>query len=258
MVALENILALTYPLFAGFAVNAVIQGQVWIALAYAALVLLMWSVGAARRSVDTRVFVSIYSDIVVPIVVAQRTQGMSTSAITARVALSREFVDFFETHLPILITSTISIFGAALMLLFLEIWVGMAAIAILVVFIWILPTFSEANDKLYLKLNNRLEKEVEVIENGELINLKKHYSLVAKLRILISNREAFGYFCVGVAAALLFSLALALLSQKGYGSAGHVYSVVTYLWMFAMSLDDGPRLLEQFSKLKDIGKRVDI
>ncbi|SYL94368.1 membrane protein [Klebsiella pneumoniae] len=30
----------------------------------------------------------------------------------------------------------------------------------------------------------------------------------------------------------------------------------TWLWMFATSLDDAPQLLEKFSQLRDIGKRV--
>ncbi len=100
IVALENLLFLIYPVFGGFAVNAVMQGKVWQALTYALLVLLMWLVGAARRSADTRVFARIYSEIAVPVIVKQRIQGQTPSEIAARVALSREFVDFFEMHLP--------------------------------------------------------------------------------------------------------------------------------------------------------------
>ncbi|KYK84578.1 hypothetical protein SA2200_10665, partial [Aggregatibacter actinomycetemcomitans serotype d str. SA2200] len=29
-------------------------------------------------------------------------------------------------------------------------------------------------------------------------------------------------------------------------------------WTFAISLDDAPRLVEELSKLKDIGKRVEV
>ena len=43
---------------------------------------------------------------------------------------------------------------------------------------------------------------------------------------------------------------------RGNIQAGHLYSVMTYMWMFAMSLDDGPQLLEKYSQLKDIGRRV--
>ncbi|WP_249932526.1 hypothetical protein [Campylobacter mucosalis] len=38
--------------------------------------------------------------------------------------------------------------------------------------------------------------------------------------------------------------------------AGHIYSVLTYLWTLAISLDDAPSLIEEYSKLKDIGKRI--
>ena len=119
LVGLENLLMLVYPVFGGWAINAVIAGKVWQALLYALVVLLMWLVGAARRITDTRTFTRIYTEITVPIVLEQRRQ-VPHSAVTARVALSREFVSFFEEHLPIAATSVVSIFGACIMLLVLE------------------------------------------------------------------------------------------------------------------------------------------
>ena len=76
--------------------------------------------------------------------------------------------------------------------------------------------------------------------------------------MLISNREASGYLCIGVAMSILFGFAFVHMTLKGFGNAGHIYSVSTYLWMFAMSLDDVPRLVEQYSNLKDIGQRVEL
>jgi putative membrane protein len=76
--------------------------------------------------------------------------------------------------------------------------------------------------------------------------------------VLISNREASGYLCIGVAMSILFGFAFVHMTLKGFGNAGHIYSVSTYLWMFAMSLDDVPRLVEQYSNLKDIGQRVEL
>ena len=95
-----------------------------------------------------------------PVIVSQREKGLNTSAITARVALSRQFVDFFEQHLPTLIMSSFSIVGAAIMLLWLEFWSGITACLILVFFGLLLPKYLKTNDLLYLKLNDRLEKEV--------------------------------------------------------------------------------------------------
>lgn len=58
LVGLENLLMLVYPVFGGWAINAVIAGQAWQALLYALVVLLMWLVGAA----DCR-YAHVYADL---------------------------------------------------------------------------------------------------------------------------------------------------------------------------------------------------
>ena len=258
LVGLDNLLLLVYPVFGGWAINAVMEGNVWQAMLYGVVVLLMWIIGAARRAADTRTFTQIYTEIAVPVVLEQRKREVPHSAITARVALSREFVSFFEEHLPIAATSLVSIFGACMMLLILEFWVGVLAVAILTLFLWLLPRFAAISENLYFRLNNRLERDNHLIRDGNERQLYRHYGWVAKLRVLISNREALGYLSIGIAMSVLFGFAFIHMTLKGYGSAGHIYSVSTYLWMFAMSLDDVPRLVEQYSNLKDIGQRVEL
>jgi hypothetical protein len=256
LVIAENTLLLTYPLFAGFAINAIIGGNVALALVYALIVLLMWFVGAARRSADTRVFSRIYAELAVPVIITQRESQHSQSTVAARVALSREFVDFFEVHLPVLLTSLFSVSGAVLMLMVIEFWAGFFCLAILLVFSFFLTGYIRKNEYLYNRLNNRLEKEVGLIGQAKTHTLIRHYAMLSRLRIRLSDREAWGYLSIGVAAALLFGAVILLMLVKGYSNAGHIYSVMTYLWMFVMSLDDAPQLLEKFSKLKDIGKRI--
>ena len=258
LVGLENLLMLIYPVFGGWAINAVIEGNVWQAMLYGLVVLLMWLVGSTRRVADTRTFTRIYTEIAVPVVLEQRQREIPHSAVTARVALSREFVSFFEEHLPIAATSLVSIFGACIMLLGLEFWVGVLAVGILALFLWLLPRFAAISENLYFHLNNCLERDNHFIQKGNERQLYQHYGLVARLRVLISNREASGYLCIGVAMSILFGFAFVHMTLKGFGNAGHIYSVSTYLWMFAMSLDDVPRLVEQYSNLKDIGQRVEL
>ncbi|HBO38173.1 MAG TPA: hypothetical protein DD638_05880 [Pasteurellaceae bacterium] len=258
LVATENMLLLIYPLVGSFAVNAVLSGNLLSALVYAFMVFIIWSVGSARRAVDTRAFTRIYTELAVPVIMKQRIKGIDTSTTTARVALSREFVNFFEHHLPILITSVFSIIGAVVMLLLIEFWSGVVALIIVIGFGAILPSYVKVNDHLYFRLNNRLEREVDCVERAKNSELLKHYRLVEKLRILISNREALSFLCIGLAMCLLFGVTLSVLTLKNNPNAGHIYAVITYLWTFAISLDDAPRLVEELSKLKDIGKRVEV
>jgi len=256
LVILENVVYLLYPLLAGFAINAILQGNALHALLYAMLVLGMWIIGAARRSIDTRTFARIYAKLAVPLILAQRREENSHSTIAARVTLSRQFVDFFETHLPMLITSAASVCGAVVMLIGIEPVAGIACLAILIFFFCLLPSYTRKNEQLIERLNDRLEKEVAFVSSAREEKLHRHYQFLAQVRIRLSDREAIGFLLIGIAAALLFGTTIFMMAGREGISAGHIYSVMTYLWMFAMSLDDMPSLLEKYSQLKEVGRRV--
>ena len=85
---------------------------------------------------------------------------------------------------------------------------------------------------------------VNAVLNGQLVS-----ALAYALMVLI---------IWGVAMCALFGVTLTVLTLKQGVTAGHIYAVITYLWTFAISLDDAPRLVEELSKLKDIGKRVEV
>ena len=256
LVLAENGLFLAYSIFAGFAINAIIQGNTLNALIYALFVLIAWLVGAIRRRVDTQVFANIYAKLAVNVIMNEKQNAKDDSAIIARVALSREFVNFFETHFPMFFTSVISIIGSAFMLIFVEPKVAVACFAVMTFFLIFLPRYIKKNDDLYLRLNDRLEKEAKVIGVFNKSTLNRHYDVVSKFRIAISNREAMSYFIIGISASLLFLVAIIVLGSQ-QTNAGHIYSVMTYIWNFVISLDDSPKLIEEFSNLKDIGKRID-
>ena len=256
LVLAENGLFLAYPIFAGFAINAIMQGNTLNALIYALFVLVAWLVGAIRRRVDTQVFANIYAKLAVNVIMNEKQNAKDDSAIIARVALSREFVNFFETHFPMFFTSVISIIGSAFMLIFVEPKVAVACFVVMTFFLIFLPRYIKKNDDLYLRLNDRLEKEAKVIGVFNKSTLNRHYDVVSKFRIAISNREAMSYFIIGISASLLFLVAIIVLSSQ-QTNAGRIYSVMTYIWNFVISLDDSPKLIEEFSNLKDIGKRID-
>ncbi|MGL6242633.1 ABC transporter six-transmembrane domain-containing protein [Pseudomonas sp.] len=257
LVALENALLLAYPLFAGFAVDSIIRGDATSALFYALVVLAFWVVGAARRAVDTRTFTRIYADLAVPVILNQRLQNQSTSTSAARVVLAREFVDFFEKHVPTIATALVSIVGAAVMLLVIEPWIGLACLMALLLCMTLLPRFARRNQALHERLNDRLEKEIGLVEKVGADTLQRHYRVLSRLRIGLSDREAIAYLFVGSVAAVLFVIAISQLALSPAVKAGHVYAVMTYLWTFVSSLDEAPSMVDQLARLKDIGKRVD-
>jgi ABC-type multidrug transport system fused ATPase/permease subunit len=257
LVALENALLLAYPLFAGFAIDSILRGDAGSAMFYAAVVLAFWVVGAARRAVDTRTFTRIYADLAVQVALSQRQQQQSVSTAAARVVLAREFVDFFEKHVPTIATALVSIVGAAVMLAVIEPWVGLASVVALLICLTLMPRFLRRNEELHERLNDQLEKEIGRVATVGQATLSRHYRLMSRLRIWLSDREAAAYLFVGSVAALLFVVAIAELALSPKVAAGHVYAVMTYLWTFVSSLDEAPGMADQMARLKDIGKRVD-
>lgn len=256
LVAAENLLFLAYPLFAGYAVDAILRKEASSALLYSLMVLAFWIVGSARRSVDTRTFARIYAELAVPVILSQRQDAQATSTVAARVVLAREFVDFFEMHVPTMVTAFASIVGASVMLLVIEPVVGGACLAALLVFAVLTPSFAARNQQLHARLHDRLEKEVSLVETAAAETLLRHYSFLAKLRTRLSDREAVAFLCVGLAAASLFAVAILNLAANAQPSAGHIYAVMTYLWTFVTSIDEAPGMLDQIARLKDIGLRV--
>lgn len=257
LVALENALLLAYPLFAGFAVDSIIRGDTGSALVYAVVVLAFWVVGAARRAVDTRTFTRIYTDLAVPVILNQRLQNQDTSTAAARVVLAREFVDFFEKHIPTIATALVSIVGAAVMLALIEPWIGLACLLALVLCSTLLPRFARRNQALHERLNDRLEKEIGMVARVGAASLQRHYRVLSRLRIWLSDREVVAYLFIGTVAAALFVVAISQLARSPEVKAGHVYAVMTYLWTFVSSLDKAPTMVDQLARLRDIGKRVD-
>lgn len=258
LVALENLLMLAYPLFAGFAIDAIVRGEARLAVLYALVVLGFWVVGAARRAVDTRTFTRIYAELAVPVVLHQRRQQHGTSKVAARVVLAREFVDFFEKQIPVIATALVSIVGAAAMLLAIEPWVGAACLLALSLCLSCLPRFATRNQALHERLNDRLEQEVALVGRVGRGSLLRHYRHLSSLRVRLSDREAVAYLLLGVMAALLFVVAITCLASAEQAKAGHIYAVMTYLWTFVGSLDEAPSVVDQLARLRDIGKRVDI
>lgn len=257
LVAAENLLFLAYPLFAGYAVDAILRKDAGSALLYSLMVLAFWIVGSARRSVDTRTFTRIYAELAVPVILNQRQRAQATSTVAARVVLARQFVDFFEMHVPMMVTAFASIVGASVMLLIIEPVVGIGCLAALLLFAVMTPSFTAQNQLLHGRLNDRLEKEVRLVETAAAGTLLRHYGFLSKLRTRLSDREAIAFLYVGLVAASLFAVAILRLATEAQPSAGHIYAVMTYLWTFVTSVDEAPGMLDQIARLKDIGVRVD-
>ena len=236
LLGLENALFLAYPLLGGFAIDAMLKGEALAASSYALMVLGFYTVGALRRAVDTRVFSLIYARLAADVAADQLGRGERASRVVARVDLAREFVGFFQDHLPMLATSVISIFGAVAMLALLDLTLGLASGLALALVLVALPAFARRNEALHGRLNDQREREVDILSRGS--GVLRHFTLLSRLQVRLSDLEAGAYMALGVIAGALFLTAVLVLSRADHMDAGRIYAVMTYLWTFVMSLDE--------------------
>lgn len=253
---LENLFELLYPFVIGISIDGLLAGQ------YSSLIILAstWLVhtitGVYRNIYDTRTFTQIYSNIVTNMVLEQEKQGIPTSQIVARSALSREFVDFFEQNIPQIITALFSFFGALVMLSLYDLKIALYCLLLLLP-LWFLNRFY-ARKSLVLnqKLNSQLEQEVNVLTDCYADEVQTHYYHLARLRIRLSNAAATNW---GIMELFIIALFMAVLVRTVALSSiqpGTIYAILSYAWNYRQSLDVVPTLVQQVSRLKDIGDRM--
>jgi hypothetical protein len=253
---LENLFELFYPFAIGLAIDQLLKGSYAGILPFLCTWLTHAITAIARHVYDTRTFTGIYSNLATVLVLDQSRQQVSSTQIVARSSLSREFVDFFEKNIPQVITALFGFVGAIVMLFIYDGHIGLYCLALLVPLVALNYVYAQKSEGLNQKLNNQLEQEVTVLTRADSELVHAHYLLLAKWRVGLSNAEAVNYglmelFTICIAAAVLIRVVWIPGIQ-----AGEIFAVISYLWNFLKSLEDIPALVQQFSRLQDIGQRI--
>lgn len=253
---IENLLRLAQPFALGWAINDLLTGQM---LGVGVLIgqhILHLLVGLVRQVYDTRTFSAIYSDLATRMIVSQRASGVDVSRVTARASLSREFVEFFERSIPMLMKVGFSVAGSVIMLAWYDWMIVACCLGLLIPAALLSRHYSKWTRRLSRGLHDELEKEVDVIHSQNEIDIRNHFDEVARWRIKLSNAEAINFglmecFILGAIVAVLFR-ACELPSVQ----AGDIFAVFRYLMLLLIGLDGLPRLIQQTSRLRDVSSRL--
>jgi hypothetical protein len=253
---LENLLRLLQPLVLGLAINDLLQssyrGLGWLLLQHLGhLFISTW-----RRMYDTRAFSAIYGDLATQLVLEQRAQEVDVSRVAARSALSRQFVDFFEQDVPVLIGGLYAILGALVMLAFYDGLLVPLCLGLLVPAWFLNRAYGRQAFWLNGRLHDQLEREVEVIQDGRPAEVRHHFRLLAGWNIRLSDKEALNFGLMELFVLALLAVALVRFGSVPGWTVGAILAAFRYLLMFLTGLDRIPQLVQQFGRLRDIGGRL--
>ena len=253
---IENLLRLAQPFALGWAINDLLAGHILGVGVLVAQHVLHLIVGLIRQVYDTRTFSAIYSDLATRMIVSQRASGVDASRVTARASLSREFVEFFERSIPMLMKVGFSVAGSVIMLAWYDWLIVTCCLGLLIPAALLSQHYSRLTRRLSRGLHDELEREVDVIHSQNGIDVRNHFDEVARWRIKLSNAEAINFglmecFILGAIVAVLFRACHLPAVQ-----AGDIFAVFRYLMLLLMGLDNLPRLIQQVSRLRDVSSRL--
>lgn len=253
---IENILRLAQPFVLGLAIDGLLKssyvGLLWFAAQHLAHML----IGSFRRMYDTRVFSEVYTDLATQLVGRQREQRVGVSRVAARSSLSRSFVEFFERYVPLAIRSCYSILGAVVMLAFYDWFLILFCVGLVVPAVLLNVAYSRKTLQLTGGLNDGIEREVDVIDRNDVGEVRDHYDDLARWRIRLSDAEAINFSVMELFVLATLVGTLVHFCASGSPQPGEIFAVFRYVLMFIMGIDSVPRLVEQMSRLRDVGLRM--
>jgi ABC-type multidrug transport system fused ATPase/permease subunit len=253
---LENLFELLYPFVIGITIDGLLADNYKSLIVLAGTWIIHTITGVYRNIYDTRTFTKIYSNVVTAMVLEQEKQGTPTSQIVARSALSREFVDFFEQNIPQIITALFGFFGALVMLSLYDLQIALYCLLLLLPLSLLNRFYARKSLIFNRKLNSQLEQEVDILTDCHPEVVQTHYQHLARIRIRLSNAAAANW---GIMELFIIGLFMGILVRTATLDAvqpGSIYAILSYTWNYRQSLDIVPTLVQQVSRLKDIGDRM--
>jgi ABC-type multidrug transport system fused ATPase/permease subunit len=254
---LENICTVAYPALTGRAVDDLVKRQ------YTGLALLVgvWLVhlvlSVARQRIDTRVFMGLYAEIASHLVRAQQAQGHGTSKVSARVEMVRDIVGFFEKEVPAMFHNVVAVVGSLAMLFTYDFDAGFIAMAVLLPMGLVNAWYWRRALRLNRGINNQIEREVDDIESGSFFRVRRHFLLLRRWRVMLSDAESWTWGVTELATIAALVYILIDFTQSPAFTAGAIYAVLAYVYDYLEGLNQVPTVVNNIARLNDVRARIE-
>lgn len=252
----ETVLLAGLPLLIGFSIDGLLKSDFapfsWLITTMGALLVL----SIARRIYDTRAYGLMRVEL--GDALAQRSKGEPVSTVNARLDMARELVDFLEEQAPIVVTASIQIIVAIIVLYsFHWIFAAAASTATMAV-LWTYAIASNRFFNLNRALNQQIEKQVTVLEGSVKGAIRSHLSALRTHEVRFSDTEAVVYGLIFAMLMSMLSFNLWYAAAQTSASPGQIFSIVTYSYEFLESAVVLPAALQSLTRISEITQRINV
>jgi hypothetical protein len=264
LVLIENVAWIIEPSLFGPVLDALIAVAQKEPNVSAVVPVLLWigafavnsGVGALRRSVDPRIYLRVYADIAASVARTGRAHGLPVSVTAARAELCREFIYFMQYRVPETLEQVIAIGGALIGLSFFDYRIALACAVVIVPLLLIQRLYSGRVMGLQREVHDRLETAFDKFQDLGPEEIRAYYMDVAGPQQRIANWGAASFGLMRVVLLGVFLVVLFVAIDLDDFSTGQLYSIVAYIWTFITSSEYLPELLESWTAIQDLSRRL--
>ncbi len=254
---LENACTLAYPALTGRAVDDLVDRRFTGLAVLVGVWLAHVVLSVARQRIDTRVFMGLYADIASHLVGEQQGRGHGTSKVSARVEMVRDVVGFFEKEVPAMFHNVLAVAGSLVMLFVYDVDAGLIAATVLLPMGLVNAWYWRRAVRLNRGINNQIEREVDDIASGSRFRVKRHFLLLRRWRVMLSDSEAWTWGVTELATVVALVFILVDFTQSPAFTAGAIYAVLAYVYDYLEGLNQVPTLVDNLARLSDVRKRIE-
>ncbi len=250
----ETALMALVPLLIGFAIDGLLSGDTTPLLHLALILAGLIAVSVVRRLYDTRIFGAIRVEFGKAL--AERSGNGSVSTLNARIGMGRELVDFLEEQVPDVMTSSVRLITALIVLFAFHPVLAYAALAAAAVMTAIYGISHRRFYRLNADYNRQTEKQVGILETRAAGRFLLHLKKLRRAEVRLSDTEAvvYGAIFTVLLGFIVFNLWFAATHVEI--TAGTIFSIVSYSWEFVESALILPVTLQSWSRLSEIMNRI--
>lgn len=212
--------------------------------------------GVLRRSIDPKIFLNIYTKIATEVSENAIMHRLSVSKTATRAQLSHEYIGFLQYRIPEVLENVVAIGGAIIALYFFDWKISLTCLCIVVPVYFANKLYSKKVLLLQKEFHDNYEDIYDTFSKQDPEYVKEYYNTLAKPQKKIADWGAFNFGMMRVTLMGIFLVVLYIAIDLDEFSAGELYSIVAYLWTFVTSTEYLPELMESWTSLKDISKRL--
>ena len=106
-------------------------------------------------------------------------------------------------------------------------------------------------------INNQIEREVDDIESGRVFRFRRHFRLLRRWRVKLSDTESWTWAVTELATIVALVFILIDFTRSPNFSAGAIYAVLAYVYDYLEGLNQVPTVVNNLARLKDVRSRLE-